>query len=50
MFYLIGLENLVNYLALMKIGVCGDWLALHEGIYWRTLDGRNVLVVFRGES
>jgi hypothetical protein len=50
MFYLIGLENLVNYLAFMKIGVCGELLALHEGIYWRTLDGRDVLVVFGGES
>jgi len=50
MYYLIGLENLVNYLALMKIGVCGEVLALHERIYWRTLDERDVLVVFGGES
>jgi hypothetical protein len=50
MFYLIGLENLVNYLELMKIGVCGELLTLHEGIYWRTLDGKGELVVFRGES
>jgi hypothetical protein len=50
MFYLIRLENLVNYLALIKIGVCGELLALHKGIYWRTLDGKDVLVVFGGES
>jgi hypothetical protein len=43
---LVGMGNLVNQLALMKIGVCAMLMAKHT-IYWRTLDGRGEPIVFK---
>ncbi len=43
-FCLARFENLANFLALMKSGVCGMLMAKHKKIYRRTLDEGNALI------
>jgi hypothetical protein len=43
-FRLARFKNLVNFLALMKSGVCVMLMAERKRIYWRTLDEGGTLI------
>lgn len=45
-------EHCENYLALMKIDVCMELLALHKDIYWRNMvgNGHVFLLLFSDQN